>query len=121
MRDTGESDHRVADVIGIVERHPVGRLAIAPDGLLEIGALVTHAGRVYMIPRIGVSDAHLSMLRGEAEEAAMHGPDARWSYRGDRRVIGVRDQSMSSRESITACSSAALSGASFARRFQARS
>lgn len=121
MHDTGESDDRLADAIGIVERAPVGRLAIAPDGLLELGALVLRGGRVYIVPRAGVSDVQLGILRSEAGRAAVIGADQHWRRCGRAWVTCVVQSSTSSRESRTACSSAGASGRSFARLPHARS
>lgn len=117
MHEAGASDHRLADVIGVVERRPVGRLSIAPDGLLEIGALVARGGRVHIVPRCGVSDTHLSILHVEAELAAVHGVGGNWLRVGGSCVTVVRVQSSS--ESIRACASSGVGRASLAWRFQA--
>lgn len=121
VHDTGESGiQQIADVLGVVERAPVGRLSIAPDGLLEIGALVLRNGRVYMVPRHGVSDEHLSVLIMEAQNAAIVGPDFHWRRCGVSWTTAVTVQSTSFSESRTACSSVGASGRRMARLPQAR-
>lgn len=120
MHDTGESDRQLSAVIGVVERPPVGRVSIAPDGLLEIGALVLRGGLVYMVPRHGVSDGHLSVLIREAQNAAIVGPGLRWRRCGESWTTAVTVQSTSFSESRTACSSAGASGRRMARLPQAR-
>lgn len=120
MHDTGESDYRVADVLGIVERSPVGPLVIAPDGLLEIGALVARAGRVYMIPHIGVSDAHLAILRGEAECAAVDETVHDWQPAGGGLTVTyIYIQSSSSNVSASDTARSTAGARDTAWRFQA--
>lgn len=119
MHNTGPFGHQLADVLGVVERPPVGRISVAPDGLLEIGALVLRGGLVYMVPRCGISGEHLSILVDEAQWAALHGGNCGWLCLPDSAVTLVRVQASSSSESRTACASSSVGRVSLARRFQA--
>ncbi len=120
MHGAGESDS-IAGLLGVVELTPAGHMTIERDGLLVIGALMLRDGRVFILPRLGVTHEHFRSLRTEAEHAVLNGPGPDWNHRDGVWITGVRAHSSGGSAARAACSSSAGSGPSLARRFQARS